>query len=56
MRKIATVLAVVVMNLGLFSCTSESATQDDSVYELQTLENASCNDCHTETPPRDPKG
>ncbi len=53
MRKIVAVVAVVVMNLGMLSCTSDSATQDDNLYEIQASASQDCDDCEVRMPTRD---
>tara|TARA_R110000796_G_scaffold252619_2_gene388822 strand:- start:68406 stop:68558 length:153 start_codon:yes stop_codon:yes gene_type:complete len=42
MKKVAAVFAVVVLNLGLLSCTADSTAQDDNLYDVQACE--SCNE------------
>ena len=40
MKKVAAVFAVVVFSLSMFSCTADTASQDDSTYDIQA-----CTDC-----------
>lgn len=42
MKKVAAVFAGIVFSLSMFSCTADSASQDDSVYDVQA-----CDTCHT---------
>ena len=42
MKKVAAVFAVVVLNLGLLSCTADSTAQDDSLYDVQA-----CDGCNS---------
>jgi len=42
MKKVAAVFAVVVFSLSMFSCTADSASQDDYLYVAQ-----SCDTCDT---------
>ena len=44
MKKVAAVFAVVVFSLSMFSCTADSASQDDSIYDVQA-----CDTCHDPT-------
>jgi hypothetical protein len=53
MKKVLAVVAVVIMNLGMLSCTSDSATQDDSVYDVQASASEACDDCEVRMPTRD---
>tara|TARA_R110002051_G_scaffold222630_3_gene286200 strand:- start:4962 stop:5111 length:150 start_codon:yes stop_codon:yes gene_type:complete len=38
MKKVAAVFAVVVLNLGLLSCTADSTAQDDSLYDVEACD------------------
>lgn len=45
MKKVAAVFAVVLMSLGMFSCTADNSAQDDSLYDVQA-----CDTCDTPPP------
>tara|TARA_R110002050_G_scaffold16019_2_gene48947 strand:- start:42090 stop:42236 length:147 start_codon:yes stop_codon:yes gene_type:complete len=38
MKKVVAVFAVVVLSLGMFSCTADSTAQDDSLYDVQACD------------------
>jgi len=44
MKKVAAVFAVIVLNLGMLSCTSDSTAQDDSTYDVQAQD--ACEGCN----------
>ena len=47
MKKVAAVFAVVVFSLSMFSCTADSTSQDDSVYDVQACD--TCDEPNTTT-------
>ncbi len=52
MKKIASIFAVVVMSLGMFSCTTDSK-EDSALYDIQDHNSAPpCDNCHAETDKR----
>lgn len=38
MKKVTAVFAVIVLNLGMFSCTADTTAQDDSLYDVQACD------------------
>lgn len=52
MKKAVSIFAVVVMSLGMFSCTNDSSNDDSALYDVQ--DTTACDTCYT---PKDgPRG